>query len=148
MKILIVEDDQFKCQRVEEFFRINYEKIDFNIAENLVDAIESIRNNSFDLIIVDMAIPSHPLVKGGGAPTSLLSGGVQVLLKLSFMKRKDPCIVLTQFHDMKISGQYYDLDKATHVLNENLKCNVLSCIEYKDGDDAWENELERSLGNI
>ena len=148
MRILIVEDDHFKCRRLESFFLgENSLNLIFS-ATNLVDAVDRINEGSFDLIIVDMAIPSHPLVKGGGAPTSLLSGGVEVLLNLSFKKRKEPCIVVTQFPDIKISGEFYDLIEASNILNDRFKCNVLSCIEYKEDNDTWEDKLRKILEGL
>ncbi|MBF4437269.1 response regulator, partial [Vibrio anguillarum] len=107
--ILIIEDDSFKADSLEQFLIQYNSKADIKIAGSLAEAINSVNREVFDLILVDMAIPSHPSVAGGGAPTSLLTGGIDVLLELNYLNRKDPCIVVTQYPDIDISGKFYDL---------------------------------------
>lgn len=146
--ILIIEDDSFKADSLKHFISDFYSQSKIQVVGSLVEAIAIINEQNFDLVLVDMAIPSHPSIAGGGAPTSLLTGGIEVLLELRYLDRIDPCIVVTQYPDIEISGSYFDLEEATDELKAQLDCNVLACIEYKEGDSSWEEELKTILGTI
>lgn len=148
MEILVIEDDNFKSHSITSYFMERDSSNQLSYAESLVDAIDIINEKVFDLIIVDMSIPSHPTERGGGSPTSLLSGGIEILLKLSFKKRKDPCVVLTQYPDIKISGEFYDLEDASLILNERFNCNVIACLEYKEDSVVWQNNLDFLIGKL
>lgn len=148
MDVLVIEDDNFKSNSITTYFMSKDSSNQLTYAESLVDAIDRVNEKKFDLIIVDMSIPSHPIEVGGGSPTSLLSGGIEILLKLSFKKRMDPCIVLTQYPDIKISGDFYDLEDASAMLNEKFKCNVISCVEYKEDSAIWQKELDTLLEGL
>lgn len=144
-KVLIVEDDNFKAESLKNFLlRIN-NQTNVKIVGSLVEAVQAVNDNVYDLVLVDMAIPSHPPVVGGGAPISLLTGGIEVLLELSYLDRNDPCIVVTQYPDIEISGRYYDLKQAVSEFKNQLGCDVKACIEYQEGNLSWEAELKRVL---
>ncbi|WP_154172957.1 response regulator [Vibrio metoecus] len=146
--ILIVEDDSFKADSLKSFLLGFHSQSQIQVVGSLVEATAIINKKVFDLILVDMAIPSHPSVAGGGAPKSLLTGGIDVLLELRYLNRSEPCIVVTQYPDIEISGSYYDLNKATNELKVQLDCNVIACIEYKEGDSSWEESLKNILDSI
>jgi len=145
--VLIVEDDEFKATSLKKFMIERSEFDQVIIVTSLVEAIDAIELNNFAFILVDMAIPSHPTKLGEGSPISLLTGGLEVLMELSDMERKDPCVVITQFPDIEISGQFYSLKEAKTEIKNQLECSVLSCIEYKEGDSTWKESLKEILDN-
>lgn len=146
--ILIIEDDSFKADSLSCFFEKQTENYSVNIVGSLVEATEIVNEREFYFIIVDMAIPSHPTVAGGGSPTSLLNGGIDVLLELNYLNRSDPCVVVTQYPDIKIADNYYNLQEAPSVLKSELGCEVIACIEYKEENNNWENLLNEILNKI
>lgn len=148
MKVaLIVEDDEFKAKSLEDFILARNEFHKVNIASSLVEAIDALKAAEYGLIMIDMAIPSHPLKTGGGSPISLLTGGLEVLLELSSLERSDPCVIITQYPDVEISGKFYSLRKAKAEIERQLDCSVLLCIEYKEGSESWKVSLEKVLNS-
>lgn len=139
--ILIIEDDSFKSKSLCDFLEGVFVEPDIELATSLVEAIGCVNSKRYDLILVDMAIPSHPSVSGGGSPMSLLTGGLDVLLELRFLERSDPCIVITQYPDIEISGQFYSVAEAAEEINRQLDCKVMACISYNEGSDAWKKSL-------
>lgn len=140
--VLIIEDDEFKANSLSEFILSRDEFDDVEIVTSLVGAIEAINNHEYELILIDMAIPSHPLRMGGGAPMSLLTGGLEVLLELNCLESKCPCVVITQYPDIEITGKFYSLEQSKIEIENQLECSVLACVEYKEGDESWKRVLE------
>lgn len=147
-KVLLIEDDSFKANSLIEFLDQIAGFDSYETASNLSEAIEAISCNVYTLILVDMAIPSHPIVSGAGSPISFLTGGIEVLLELNALDRTDPCVVVTQFPDIEISGEFYSVEQATSAIKKELGCTVLSCIEYNEGNDAWKIALKKVLPKI
>jgi CheY-like chemotaxis protein len=148
MNILIVEDDEHKVNSISLVLRSFFYNFNPVHAPSLYDARMAITNDNFDLILVDMAIPSHPVEIGQGSPISYLSGGIEVLLELSFLERKDPCIVITQHPTIEISGNFYNTFDSRKILKERLDCEVLDCIYYDESTNDWKNKLLMAFKKI
>ncbi len=145
MKVLIIEDDDYKAQNLIEYTNRKFQNANVDIAVSLTEAIDAIDDKIYDLIFVDMAIPSHTAKQGEGAPMSLLTGGIDVLIELSDMDRNDVCIVITQHPSIEISEEHYALDKASDRFKELLGCNVKACIYYVQDDEKWLLDLDQII---
>lgn len=145
MDIFIVEDDDFKSRRLKDFFFEKSPEAKIQESTSLVEAISEINNNVYDLILVDMAIPSHPINPGEGAPMSLLTGGLDILLEIKALERNDPCIIITQYHEIEISGELYPVDEASKAIKDMLDCDIVGCIEYSEDNSDWKNKLKDML---
>lgn len=146
-KILIVEDDEFKLNSLIDFLYKNLKSIEIHEATNLYDATVTINSKNFDLILLDMSIPSHPLEIAGGTPKSLPIGGLQIIFELKSLKRTDDCIIITQYPDIEICGNHYPVKQAEDYIFENYNYRILKCIQYSEGAKSWEIELTKALSN-
>ncbi|EMD6814476.1 response regulator [Citrobacter koseri] len=145
MKILLIEDDGFKSESIVNFIELFYPNAALHLCSSLSEGIEYVNKNIYDYVLVDMAIPSHPIEPGGGSPLSLLTGGLEIILELKFLERKDSCIIITQYPDLELCGQLFSLDEAVEELRVQLECNVLACIEYNEGSEQWKKKLRMVL---
>lgn len=144
MKFLIIEDDNYKAESLKKFVFNNVDnKASILIATNLKDAILSIEENIFDYIFVDMSIPSHPTMIGQGTAFSLVKGGLEILMEISELDRNDRCIVITQYPEIEISGNFFLVSQSKIKLKEILGCDVIECIQYFIDNDSWQNELKK-----
>lgn len=145
LNILLIEDDDFKATSLSDYVSSIVPDAKITITTSLVGAIRSIESCCYELILIDMAIPSHPNVPGGGAPMSLLSGGCDVILELTSLNRKDPCIVITQFPEIEMSGRFYSISESVSAIKSNLGFDVIDCIEYSEGSDHWKMALKKCI---
>ena len=145
MNILMIEDDNYKAASLEEFLLGRVPGAQITFAPSLVDAIEAIEVSLYSLVLIDMAIPSHPIIPGEGSPMSLLAGGLEVLMEIQSLGRHDPCVIITQYPEIEISGIYYSLADSREQLKLELGCKVLDCIEYSEGSDQWKLALGEVL---
>jgi CheY-like chemotaxis protein len=143
--VLIIEDDEFKANNIKELIFSSGNYKDILLVSSLVEAVEAVNKFDFGLVLIDMAIPSHPVISGGGAPMSLLTGGIEVLLELQSIEKTPPCIIITQFPDIEISGEFYSIEDAADVILSQLGCTVLKCIKYVEGSDSWKTLLKEVL---
>lgn len=148
MKILIVEDDDYKLERIKAFAAQELGDVTFKTSESLKEALEAIAENVYDLVFVDMAIPSHPTIAGQGTPVSFNTGGLEIIMELAAIGRADPCIIITQYPDIEISGEYIPVSQVKNKIPELLECEVAACILYDEDNDNWKNELKIVLGEL
>jgi len=137
MKVLLIEDDEFKQRSIELALRACRPDFLITSADSLYTATAALEDGPFDLIVLDMAIPSHPPMPGQGAPVSFLTGGLDILLELEARGRVDPCIIITQFPEIEISEHFYSVDRAARAIRDNLGYNVIECVAYSSDSDTW-----------
>lgn len=142
MNILIVEDDDYKLERLRAFALKELGDVSVTSSESLKEALEAIASSVYDLIFIDMAIPSHPTLAGQGNPVSFNTGGLEIIMELSAIGRNDPCVIITQYPDIEISGEYIPLHQVKSKLPELLECDVVACVFYEEDNDNWQRELQ------
>jgi len=148
MKILIVEDDDYKLERIKAFAKSELGDISVDESESLKEALEAITDNTYDLIFIDMAIPSHPTIAGQGTPVSFNTGGLEVIMELAATGSTNHCVILTQYPDIEISGDYIPINQVKEKLPELLECNIAACILYEEDNENWQTELKAVLRDI
>ena len=136
-KVLLVEDDGFKSDDIRTLLLDIDPSCRIDLATSVSKAISEIQKNEYDLIVLDMALPSHPLVAGGGAPLSLLTGGIEILFELQSLDRKDHCIVITQYPDIEICGALYPVGEAAAAMERVYGVSLCGCLEYSQTDSSW-----------
>ncbi len=135
--VLLVEDDNFKSDEIQTLFIALNPSYEIRLAKSVSSAISAIKEQQFDLIVLDMALPSHTVTPGAGAPLSLLTGGLEVLFELQSLDRPDPCVIVTQYPEIEICGSFYALAEASKAIEQNYDIHVLGCVEYTDTSTQW-----------
>ncbi|TCT30847.1 hypothetical protein [Martelella mediterranea] len=148
MKALLVEDDEFKAASVRGVVKNMRPNSQFINANTVHSAVSSLQSGEFDLIMLDMALPSHQLRPGSGPTSSLLSGGLEVIMELSYLKRFDPVIILTQFPELEVEGDLVALKKAKEVLRTHYNANVIAVIHYRHEQQEWQDSLIQEMNKI
>lgn len=132
-KILIVEDDTNKLRNIynviEAIPRINSDHI-----EHVVDASSAkkvMRNNVYDLLILDIAIPTRK--------SDLIDsdGGVKLVQEL-FLREDNYNIPA---HIVGLTALSDVFEKAT----KDLEASIISVIRYSDTDKEWEEKLQGGI---
>ena len=148
MKILIVEDDPFKMTAIAGIIGplVNGESI--VRATSLRSAMATIEAQSFDFVILDMAIPSHTSEVGATDTYSQPVGGLDVLLYLAFGQRAERVAILTQYPTVEYDRRHVPLDDFKGILERDGVTNVMDVIRFDDDRDDWKDRLILVMGNL
>ena len=145
MKILLVEDDEYKQIKVEKALASIFPDLELMVAKSVRDAVNCMQGDGFEHIILDIALPSHGQIPGGGAGLPMPAGGIEVLLELSFQSRTDPVTILTQYPEIEFDGRLLDLKHARRLLEKSINATIIDVIHFEMDQDHWEVQLRKAV---
>ncbi|WP_186080647.1 response regulator [Burkholderia gladioli] len=146
MGILIVEDDSFKYSKVAELLREIFPDAELLHCDNVHGAINYVRSESPNLILLDMSLPSHPAVAGEGSPVSMPAGGIEIILELKILRKTDiQIIVLTQYPDVEIEYEYYSIFDSEQAIKNLYGIQAVSVVHYDNDSNEWKEKLRDIL---
>lgn len=146
--ILVVEDDPFKFGELQRLIREAQPTLGVISALSVKEAVSALAEREYKCILLDIALPSHSLDKGQGAPMSLPSGGTEVLMELSYLDRRDPVIIVTQYPEIEVEGRLYPLSRVKKVINELMNVSLLGVVRFDRLSDKWRPELDCLLRSL
>ncbi|KQY41768.1 hypothetical protein ASD46_15760 [Rhizobium sp. Root491] len=147
-KVLIVEDDTFKYGEMLRAIAGCCDVTEVISALSVGEAVAALAEAEFDCILLDIALPSHGLKKGEGAPHSFPSGGVEVLLELDYLGRKDNVIIVTQYPELELEGKLYPLGRVKKRVSELMRVNLAGVVQFDRLSEGWKKDLDTLLRRI
>ena len=141
MRILIVEDDEFKAAQLRPILRGRGAIL---LVQSVREAVVRVLKEDFDLIVLDMALPTFtksPLSSGG---TAQAQGGMEVIRALKSRRASVPIIIVSQYPDLEIEGSFLALQSCPTILRERYDANLIGAVLFDFDDQSWE-ERFRSL---
>lgn len=145
IRILLIEDDHFKQELVESAICETRVDAVVSIGRTVQQAVHLIRAGPYDLIVLDIALPSHESRPGGAQPISQPSGGIEVLLELSYENRSDPVVIVTQYPEIEFDGRLHPLSKVMQALAGSISANIVDVIYFSAQDARWRERFKRAI---
>ncbi|WP_175216531.1 response regulator [Achromobacter deleyi] len=148
MKILLVEDEIHKrdelMQCVQEVFGVCPE-----IVDSVRNSVLTVRTNIYDLIILDMALPTFTAEERNETKGhDQAQGGVEILRALKSAGRTTNIIIVTQYPDFVIAGVKVKLKECARPILEKYGQKVLASILYKYNSKDVLKNITSSLRKI
>jgi response regulator of citrate/malate metabolism len=145
MRVLIVEDDPHKLRSLarELGLVVVVERIDR--ASSLQQAMAILEQTRYDVVLLDMAIPSHAGEAGSDDIYSQPVGGLDILLYLSMDARSEAVIIVTQYPTVEYNREHVPLDKILRKLADDDIVNVKGVIFFGE-DEGWRKKLVALVG--
>ena len=144
MKVLLIEDDDYKARQIVEFVNTLGYEVEVKKAYN--SGMMALTNNQYDLVLLDMTIPSFEL--SPEHPTSRIRkyGGRDILCEMERCEIVVPTIIITQY---KV---FDDGEKSLEILNKELEEEhsqiYKGLIYYNSSIVDWQEKLQNILSNI
>lgn len=146
MNVLIVEDDDFKYQRVLDVSKskgLEYSLVRKNCVHDTVIYLQAF---SPDKIVLDMSLPSHAPKVGEGTPLAMPAGGIEIVMELASIKKGHiPLLVLTQYEDIEIENEYFHIDTAASKISEHFGIEHIAVVYYEHGKADWVSAFEKFM---
>lgn len=148
MRVLLVEDDEFKSADLSRMLDEILGDHEQYRAASVTSALKAVTEHSFDLVVLDMSLPTFDLSGPGGGGSPQGQGGVEVLRLSRRLKHTCPFIVVTQYPDIEINGTATPVARAGAILSERFSVNVLVCVSYEFDSNDWRDEFRENVNKV
>lgn len=150
MKILIVEDELDKREKIINFLKADLGKDSVEIieAESLRSGLRAlIKNSDIDIVLLDMSMPGYDVTTdepGGGDPESY--AGQELMSQMRLRNIKIPVIVITQYK--KFKKENISLEELTQKFEEQFPDFFWGTIHFSSAIEGWKKTLSDHLKKL
>ncbi|MEO3385266.1 response regulator [Mesorhizobium sp. CAU 1741] len=143
IRVLLVEDDPHKEKGLRDAMAEILHEVDVVLVVSVQTAVAAVRSSVFDLVLLDMALPSHDRTLGIGNPRQMPSGGLEILLNLNEKRRRDPVIVVTQYPEIEINGQLIPIEQVPFILPKIVDIELHGIVQYDEFAPEWRTTFQK-----
>ncbi|MFM0168851.1 response regulator [Paraburkholderia sediminicola] len=144
LNVLLVEDDEYKRRQIISFLNDEGWCTDIAIANSVVGGINKIDETSFDLVILDMALPNYD----GGSDAAQGLGGIAVFRYLQQLSPATPVLVLTQFEALREGSALVDIKTLDERLRAEFGDQFAALAQYKVASDEWRKQVREVANKV
>ncbi|MCK2119889.1 response regulator [Pseudomonas aeruginosa] len=155
MRLLLVEDEGPKGEKISSCLIDSFPGIDIDLARSVRSALKRLDQVSYDLVVLDMSLPTFDISEDehGGRPQGF--GGVEVMRDMVNYEIITPVIVVTAYEyfsadsDEDLShGKESTLIELRNELDEEFPGIFIELIKYDTFTDEWQAQLVDSINAI
>lgn len=142
MRLLLVEDDALKSDRIIDFLRREYPNADIDIQRSYQSGLKAAERAQFDLLILDMTLPTFdvgPRIREGRSRTM---GGRELMRKLKLKGIPLKAVVVTQFSTFGEGPSAINFDTLMEECEAELSGVFCGGVSYKASSSIWMSELK------
>jgi CheY-like chemotaxis protein len=144
-RILFVEDDEPKLEQVLALLE-TFADIEVLVAKSLNGACKRIDTEEFDLVILDMSLPTFDNgMTVGASGRQKTFGGREILMYLWENEKDMPVLVITQFKDFPGDEGPVNLPQLHAQLKSDFPGLYRDHIYFEHNNDAWKTTLTNLL---
>ncbi len=145
MKILLVEDDQNKRDRITAFITSTVPTVSVTPALSYRSAVEKIVNESWDFLLLDMTLPTYDVTDQEDGFQTEAFAGTSVLREMKRRNITVPTVVVTQFETLGEGAEKMSLPQLRNVLATEYPGTYVGTIFYAPGESSWMPKLAEYL---
>lgn len=145
MKILLVEDDQNKRERISALVASTLPHSTLASALSYRSAVEKIVNEPWDFLLLDMTLPTYDISEHEDGFQIEAFAGTNVLREMKRRQITIPTVVVTQFETLGEGAEKLSLGQLQKVLESEYPGTYLGTIFYAPGESTWMPKLAEFL---
>ncbi|SCW88821.1 hypothetical protein [Mucilaginibacter sp. NFR10] len=148
LKMILIEDDSKKIDDIRIYVTTKLKFPDFTVKESYQSGVKEILTNDYDLLLLDMSIPTFdktPFESGGHYEKF---GGYKVLKEIVRKKRPIKTILITMFDDFGESDISITLSQIDQSLAEQFAGLYLGSVFYNARENKWQEDLKRIIEEV
>lgn len=147
MRVLVIEDDEFKAKQIVPFLNAELEHAEISVARSVTGGVRALTGNQFDVIVLDMSLPTYDVGPGEPGGRSQGFGGKEILGHLGRLGVVLPVVVLTQYRTFDSGREQYDLNKLRKMLQSEYPQTFRDIVHYNSATEQWKVDLRTSLAH-
>lgn len=150
MNFLIADDREEKQEALSLFMKEIYSSCNIVQTYAYNTTFEQIRKNKFDLIFLDMTMPSFDAKSGKKEHDRSLRtlAGRDIIIKMAYRKIKIPTLIVTQFEVFGRHNQITPIEEITNELMEQYPDIVYGCVLFDFQSDSWKSQLNNEISKV
>jgi CheY-like chemotaxis protein len=146
--LLLVEDDEFKASDVMRILLDVFVESTFSRAASVNSALRAISSSKFDLLLLDMSLPTFDMSGPGGGGSPQGQGGIEVLRLAKQLALDTKFVVITQYPDIEIDRADVPLGRAPKLLSSKFGLDIRACLLYEFDSDRWRIPFRDALQSL
>ena len=146
---LLVEDEGPKLAHIRRFIQGSFSNVSVSDARSVSTALDAIDEEEFDLLLLDMSLPTFDVGHGehGGRPQGF--GGIEILRHISMAGLVLPTIVLTGYEAFPDeAGTLIDLNTLRTRMTKEFPETVVAVVHFNSSLDDWKMTLQPVIERI
>lgn len=143
-KILLVEDDEDKREQIIDFVSKKF-ICPLKEVRSYQSAIKAIRSDFFDLILLDMTMPTFDITSDESGGRAQAFGGELLLSEMNRKSIDSKVIVITQFDLFGEGDEEISLSGLNSRLEKQFGNIYLGAIQYSISYNSWQENLEKKI---
>lgn len=146
MKLLFVEDDEDKAEKITSDLTKRHPEIKIIRARSFTSGLECLVRNGNEItgVILDMSMPSYD--NSSEAPEHF--AGRDLLQQCKMRRIFKPTVVVTMLDRFGSGGAQLTLEQLDNQLLEKFAPNYLGVVYFSSVNDLWKNELSQLIRKI
>ena len=145
-KILIIEDDKIKIERLNIFFSSE----EIMIKESFQSGLSEIKNNmqAYDFLVLDMTIPLWEKGNNDLGGNYEQFGGEKILREMKRRKLFLPTILFTMFDIFPTKDGNITFNEVNSVFEKEFSEFYIGAVFYNANEDNWELDMTTLISKI
>ncbi|WP_305813668.1 hypothetical protein [Photobacterium leiognathi] len=148
MKFLIIEDDDYKKNKIIDCITDAFGEVEFKCAKSVNSAVILLETIDSDyIVLLDMSLPTYDLdSSSGGRPQGF--GGIEILRNMEFFDLSNKVIIITQYETIPIGNKEVDLEQIQSDLENEFGDIFHDLIHFNVVSDTWKSKLVDSITEL
>ena len=140
LKILIVEDNPYKLGKIKRIIEDNFE-VKIDEAYSFTTGWQKLRELEFDLVCLDMSLPTFEPSSLSGGGEFRAFGGRELARKMSKRKMNTKFIVITQYKNFSDEKKNSTFDSLRSEMLQDYQKQCLGVIFFSNKQSDWTTDV-------
>lgn len=139
--IIVIEDDFKKKEDIRNFLSSELQINNIVIKESYQSGLRELIKNKYDLLLLDMSIPTwdKSIDEPGGNFEKF--GGYKILKEITRKKKPIKTILITMFDDFGESDTSITLSQLDNLLKTEFPNIYIGAVYYNTREEKWKSDL-------
>lgn len=146
MKCLLIEDNPLKREKISEYL-LSFQGITISEASSYNSGSARALQEDFDLIILDMSMPTFDRTGETHGGRFRVLGGKDIAMKLAKNGRLRPFVVVTGYKNFSVNSETLSIEQINDsliALGDSYKGYII----FDSAESAWKGELSAVIKGI